>query len=111
QLLVRGFGDFLQAAELPEETLPSGLAYAGDRVQARRHHGPPAQLPVVGNREPVRLITNPLDEMGSGGGGMEDDGILPACQEDPFLFLTARLGQADHGEIRVSDLPESVQGG
>src|SRR3989442_15638883 len=42
---------------------------------------------------------------------MEDDGVFPARQEDSFLFLAARLGQADHGEIRVSDLPESVQGG
>ena len=39
---------------------------------------------------------------------MEDDGVFPARQEDSFLFLAARLGQADHGEIRVSDLDLSA---
>ena len=60
KLLKRGRFDPIEASESKQEISFSCLPNAGNLIQDRRHHLFSSELPVMHNRKPVRLVTDPL---------------------------------------------------
>jgi len=83
----------LQRAEPLEEALATHLAQAGHVVEEALDHalGPPGA--VVGDREAVRLVTDPLQQVEALAGARQDDRVLLRGQ--PHLLEPLR--EAGHG--------------
>src|SRR3954447_23526318 len=58
-----GRSELLQGAEVLDQRPPAYLAEAGDVVEHALHHRLGTTRPVVGDREPVGLVTHPLQEV------------------------------------------------
>src|SRR4029079_200672 len=71
-----GLPELLERAEVLEQRLAAYLAKAGYVVQQALDHrlGPPR--PMVGDREAVRLVTDPLEEVEPLGRAPQDDRVL-----------------------------------
>ena len=101
-LLDRRLADALDRAEDLEQ-LALALRPDAGQVVERRADGPlGAQVAVVRDREPVRLVAEPLDEVQRRRRRRQHDGSGTAGQEQ----LLALLGQADQRQVVQAELVE-----
>ena len=73
-----GLAQAFEASEVLEESLAPLLADAGDRLEDRGQPRPTPALPVVGDREAVRLVAQPLEQEQPVGVPRQNDRIDPA---------------------------------
>src|SRR4051812_25004161 len=87
-------------AERAQQRLTSQLTKAGDVIKRADRHRLRAPLPVVGDREPVRLIANALQEIERLARARQDQRI--GAVREPYLFQPLR--QAAQRDIRDAEL-------
>ena len=90
----------LDRTELPQQRLAPDLAEARARCPGGRGHPLGPLLPVVGDREPVRLVADPLQQVEPLGGARQDHRELLVGQ--PHLFQP--LGQPADRDVGDAEL-------
>ena len=91
ELVDRGGPDPLHRAEPLEQRLAALLPQPGDAVEPARRHRLGAPLPVEGDREPVRLVAQPLQEVEAlAGAGQHDRVLLARAPRPPRAASRAR---------------------
>jgi hypothetical protein len=100
-LLHRRLADALGRAERAQERpLPRG-AHAGEVVEGAPDRRPAPQVAVVGDREAVRLVADPLHEVERRRRRRQDDRIGPAGHEE-LLALLGQPGDRDLVEAQLA---------
>ena len=87
-------------AEVPQQRSPPGRAEAGHAVQLAGRQRRRPLLPVVGDREPVRLVPDPLQQVQALAGARQDHRAVLAGQPD----LLQPLGQPAHRHVVDAEL-------
>src|SRR5439155_22587032 len=87
--------DRVDAPEFFQQALLACGTEAGDVVDGRASHALVAQLTVVRNREPVRLVTNALQQIQRFGLPRQTDRVAAPRHEHLFELL----GQLAHGNL------------
>src|SRR5438309_179130 len=97
-LVDRRLADRLHRAEVSQERALARGSDPLDRIERRRQCLAGPHLAVVGDREAVRLIADPLDEKHPGRAALLDDRLRPAGRKDLLAFF----GQGERGNVRVA---------
>ena len=92
-------------AEVLEQGLAARRAEPGHVVERAGGGGLAALLPVVGDREPVRLVPHPLQQVQPLAAARQDDRVLLAGQPD----LLQPLGQAADGHVVDAELGQGAR--
>ena len=106
-LLHRRLADALHRAEHLEQLALALRPDAGQVVERRPHRALRAQVAVVRDREPVRLVAEPLDQVQRLRRRRQQDRIGAAGQEQ----LLALLGEAGQRQVVQPELVEDLLGG
>ena len=86
---VRGIGEVTKTRLLKQYGSLANIAYA---IEWRGQHGLAPEFAMEGDRKPMSLVANTLDEMGSRRVRAQENGIFPARQENPFLLFATCFG-------------------
>ena len=96
--LVGGLFQGADAAEVGEEALARGRAYAGDVVEFAGAVAHFAAFAVVADRETMRLVADLLDDVEDGRAAVEDDGIVFLTVDVDDLFALGDRGEREGGK-------------
>src|SRR5690606_35339917 len=97
----------LERAEVGEQHLLARRAETGHVVEHRGGHALAAPPAVLGDREPVGLVADALQQGQAFAGALQDDGVLLPRQPD----LLQALGQTAQGDVGDAELVHRLLGG